>query len=59
MAIAIVSDGAAIRAEPHAEVYESHYLGPQEKAVGWVLILLALVFWSFVASSTVAGILGA
>ena len=58
MAIAIVADTAAVHTEPHVEVYECHYLGSQEKAVGWVLIVLALLFWSFVASSTVAGILG-
>ena len=58
MAIAIVADATAVHAEPHVEVYESHYLGSQEKAVGWVLIVLAILFWSFVASSTVAGILG-
>jgi hypothetical protein len=59
MAIAIVADTAAVHAAPEVEVYESHYLGSQEKAVGWVLIVLALLFWSFVASTTIAGILGA
>jgi hypothetical protein len=57
MAIAIAADNAAAYAAPDVEVYESHYLGAPEKAVGWVLMLLALAFWSFVASSTVAGIL--
>lgn len=61
MAVAIVADNEAqvqAYAGPQVEAYESHYLGGPEKAVGWVLMILALAFWSIVASSTIAGILG-